>query len=72
MQTYVRMPRDHHSLTPPVAVGVELTDGFVRKASKLPRMFELVIPIDPNTTFTYAAFQLAATHFPMVGTNPFA
>ena len=72
LQTYVIMPRDHTSRTPPVAVGVELTTGFVRKATKLPKMIDIEIPTGPSTTFNYVAYEQAAAFFPPVGTNPFA
>ncbi len=34
-RTYVRMPMEHNSKTSPVAVGVEMTSGFLDKASLL-------------------------------------
>ncbi len=34
-RTYVRMPKEHNSQTTPVAVGVEMTAGFLEKAPLL-------------------------------------
>ncbi|EFJ44042.1 hypothetical protein VOLCADRAFT_106565 [Volvox carteri f. nagariensis] len=71
LQTYVILPVDHTSRTPPLAVGVELTEGFVSKATKLPKLLNIPIPIGPTETFSYSAFEQPAAFFPMVGTNPF-
>ncbi|GIL83359.1 hypothetical protein Vretifemale_12190 [Volvox reticuliferus] len=70
LQTYVILPTDHTSSTSPVAVGIELTDGFVAKASKLP-MQSMEIPIGPSTFFNFTGFEIRTTSIPLVGTNPF-
>ncbi|GIL53023.1 hypothetical protein Vafri_8734 [Volvox africanus] len=70
LQTYVILPKDHTSITPPIAVGVEATHGFVDKASQLP-LTSIIIPIGPSRFFNLTSVDVPKTSIPAVGSNPF-
>ncbi|PNW83128.1 hypothetical protein CHLRE_06g307750v5 [Chlamydomonas reinhardtii] len=70
VRTYVKVPKEHDSMTPVVTVGVELTLGFIRRAQDLPATVRMEIPLGPNMVFNYTGNEYNQM-FPDVGNSPF-